>query len=189
MATPKNPTQLGTYHMVQDERYEPQRVNNFELQITGLEGLTTVDRGLSLGSASTVSEFITLSVATYSAPQINVTPITVSYGNNKIKFAGTPEFPDGQIVLNDYIGANIERILMAWQKLVYNPKTQAVGKAVDYKKTAYLHEFSPDGSIDRQWEIRGCWPSSINLGDFNQEGNAVRTVTLTLQYDNAVPLD
>lgn len=181
------PIQLGTYHMVGRDSFEPQRTNNFEVQITGLDSLTSVDKGTSL--ASNASELITLSVATYSAPSINISPITVSYGNNKIKFAGLPEFPDSQIVLNDYIGADIEKILTAWQKLAYNPKNQKVGNASVYKKTGYLREFSPDGSICRQWAIFGMWISNLSLGEFNQEGGNVRQITCTLQYDYCYPMD
>lgn len=184
---PKNPLQLGTYHMAQSNDFEPQRNNNFEVQITGLNSLTSVDKGRAI--AANASELITLSVATYSAPQINVSPIQVSYGNNKIKFAGLPEFPDSSIVLNDYIGINVEKILSAWQKLVYDPKTQVVGLASNYKKNAYLIEYAPDGTQARQWMLVGCWPSALQLGDFNQEGGSVRQVTITLTYDYAYPLD
>lgn len=182
-----NPLQLGTYHMVSNAGYEPQRTNNFEVQIVGLSGLTSVDSGNSI--ASNASDLVTLSVAQYAAPQINISPINVSYGNNKIKFAGLPEFPDSNITLNDYIGVNVERILTAWQKEVYNPKTQVIGNAVNYKKTAYLIEYDPQGTQARQWQLCGVWPSSLNLGDFNQEGGGVRQVTMTLTYDYAYPLD
>lgn len=182
-----NPLQLGTYHMAQSNDFEPQRNNNFEVQITGLSGLTTVDKGRAI--SSNAGNLITLSVASYSAPQINVSPINVSYGNNKIKFAGLPEFPDSSIVLNDYIGIGVEKILSAWQKLVYDPKTQKVGLASEYKKDAYLIEYAPDGTQARQWRLVGCWPSQLQLGDFNQEGNTVRQVTITLTYDYVIPLD
>lgn len=181
------PLQLGTYHMVNNSGFEPQRNNNFEVQIIGLDSLRSVDKGKSM--PSNASDLITLSVATYSAPQINISPITVAYGNNTVKFAGKPEFPDSSITLNDYIGVNIERILSAWQKLVYNPSTQAVGNAVDYKKTAYLLEYDPSGSQVRQWQLNGCWPSQLQLGEFSQEGNSVRQLSMTLSYDNAIPLD
>lgn len=183
----QNPLQLGTYHMVQNSGFEPQRTNNFEVQIVGLSSLRSVDKGNSL--PSNAGDLLTLSVASYSAPQINISPITVPYGNNVIKFAGKPEFPDSSITLVDYIGVNIERILSAWQKLVYDPKTQAIGNAVDYKKVAYLIEYDPSGQQARQWQLNGCWPSQLQLGDFNQEGNSVRQLTMTLSYDNTIPLD
>jgi hypothetical protein len=180
------PIQLGTYHMIADSGYEPQRTNNFEVQITGLDGLTTVKSGVAIGNAS---QSITLAVASYSAPEINMGKIDVAYGNNKVKFAGVPEFPESSIVLNDYIGNNIESIIMGWFKLVYNPNTQKIGKAINYKKLGYLHEYTPDGSLDREWELHGVWPSSVKLGDFKQEGGEIRQITVTLQYDYAIPVD
>lgn len=188
MATSRtSPLQLGTYHMVSNTGFEPQRTNNFEVQITELGNLKSVDKGTSM--VTNASELITLSVANYAAPQINISPISVAYGNNTVKFAGKPEFPDSSITLNDYIGVNIERILSAWQKLVYNPKEQTIGNAVDYKKTAYLLEYDPSGKQVRQWQLNGCWPSSLQLGDFNQDGNNVRQLSMTLTYDHAIPLD
>ena len=173
--------------MASSNDYEPQRNNNFEVQITNLSGLTTVDKSQSI--ASNASDLVTLSVASYAAPQINVSSIPISYGNNKIKFAGVPEFPDSSIVLNDYIGINVEKILTAWQKLVYDPKTQKVGLASKYKKVAYLIEYAPDGTQARQWQLVGCWPSALQLGDFNQEGGSIRQITMTLTYDYCIPLD
>jgi hypothetical protein len=172
--------------MITDSSYEPQRVNNFEVQITGLDNLKTVKNNKAVSNAS---QFITLSVASYSAPEINMGNITIPYGNNKVKFAGVPEFPESSIVLNDYIGINVENIIMAWFKLVYDPMTQKVGKATDYKKTGYLHEYAPDGTLDREWELHGLWPSSVKLGDFKQEGGEVRQITVTLQYDYSIPVD
>ena len=180
---------LGTYHMAStnnsDYSFEPQRTNNFEVMITGLDNTITAN-GQTIGNAS---EIITLSVASYSAPQINISPIVVPYGNNKVKFAGTPEFPDSNIVLNDYIGLNVERILQGWQKKVYNPDTQVIGYASQYKKEGYLIEYDPSGNNPRQWKLIGCWPSQLQLGDFNQEGNSVRQVIMTLTYDYAIPID
>lgn len=161
----------GTAHMVSSAGFEPQRNNNFEVQIIGLEG----------------AKKIMLAVASYSAPQININPIVIHYANNSIKYAGKPEFPDSTIVLNDYIGLNIEKVLVDWQKQVYDSETERIGLAVKYKKTAYLIEYSPDGRSYRQWKIYGCWPSQLQLGEFSQDGNALRQITLSLTYDRIVP--
>ena len=166
------PYHMGTYHMANNNTFEPQRNNNFEVQITGLG-----DDGKT----------ITLAVDTYSAPSINIEVITVSYGNNKIKFAGTPSFEDSSIALNDFIGQEVERKLSAWQKKVYDYSTQKIGWAKDYKKTGYLIEYDPSGGTPRAWKLVGCWISSLQLGEFAQEGNAVRKVNITLTYDYAIP--
>lgn len=181
------PHQMGTYHMVNHSGFEPQRTNNFEVQIAGLSKLKPAGTGkiLDMGKAG---QLITLSVASYAAPQINVSSINIAYGNNKVKFAGLPEFPDSQIVLNDFIGIDVENILSTWQSCVYNPSNQCIGLAKDYKKTAYLHEYDPAGTNLRSWELDGVWLSNLQLGDFNQEGNASRQITCTLIYDRAIPV-
>lgn len=179
------PHQMGTYHMVNHSGFEPQRTNNFEVQIAGLNELINANDEKIL--ISNAGELITLSVASYSAPQINLGNIPISYGNNKVKFAGLPEFPDSTIVLNDYIGIDVEYIISKWQSCVYDPASQKIGLAVNYKKTAYLHEFDPAGTNVRSWKLLGVWPAQMQLGDFNQEGNAARQITLTLIYDQAIP--
>lgn len=178
---------MGTRHMVSNSKvFEPQRSNNFEVQFVE----TNAESSLATGVTESLNlNNITLCVATYSAPQINISPITVSYQNNSIKFAGKPEFPESSITINDYIGLDIENTLMNWYKKVYNPGTEQIGYAVNYKKDAYLHELAPNGSVDRMWHLYGVWPSSINLGEFSQENSAVRQITMTLQYDYCVPVD
>lgn len=184
------PYVLGAYHIADNRTdFEPQRTNNFEVQITGLDGLRTVENEKGIMNEADASRYITLSVATYAAPQINISTIPVSYGNNKIKFAGSPEFPDSNVVLNDYIGIDVEQILTAWQKLVYDPMNETIGLAKDYKKEAYLIEYTPDGTSYREWKLVGCWPSALQFGDFNQEGGNIRQITMTLTYDYAYPLD
>lgn len=147
---------------------EPVRNNNFEVYIPGL--------------GSSEEEF-RLSVASYSAPQINISTIQASYGNDKVKFAGLPEFPDSTIVLNDYITMDTLTALQAWSNEVYNPKDATIGYAFKYKKYGYLMEYTSKGEFLRQWILQGIWPSSINLGDYNQEGGQIRQITVTMVYD------
>ena len=147
---------------------EPVRNNNFEVYIPGL--------------GNSEEEF-RLSVASYSAPQINMSTIQASYGNDKVKFAGLPEFPDSTIVLNDYITMDTLAALQAWSNKVYDPKTAKIGYAYEYKKYGYLMEYTSKGEFLRQWILQGIWPSSINLGDYNQESGQIRQITVTMVYD------
>jgi len=184
----KNPLQMGTYHMASDARFEPQRNNNFEVQIIGLDKLTTVQKQQKLSADAGSS--LTLSIATFKAPSMSVQVIPISYGNNKVKFAGVPEFDNSDITFNDFIGIDVANILQAWFKQVYDMRTQKVGRKVGgYARNGYLIEYDPSGEQARQWQLVNCWLSSFDLGDFAQEGNSVRTVSATLVYDYAIPLD
>lgn len=121
--------------MADDPRfYEPQRLNNFELIITGLDNLTKAgmeagDADSSLGNSSTVQEALRLSVKSTSVPKFSISPITVKRGNSSIKYSNVAEFGSGSLVINDFIGLEGREALYAWQQLAYNTLTQKVGVA------------------------------------------------------------
>lgn len=181
------PLQLGAYHMIDRNEWEPQRTNNFEVIFPGLTGLTTIDTGLTL--PENASDLLTLSVKSVDYPTTNISNLTVAYGNNQINFAGRPTYGDVSITVVDYIGINTERIIMAWSKKVYDPKTEIVGWASDYKRDGYLMEYSPDGSVVRRTQLRGCFPGTVSPGAFSNDGNDIREITVTFYCDVAIPLD
>lgn len=181
----------GAYHMTKDpSTFEPQRNNNFEVVITFNEKIKS--KGILVSKAGQTTEnikiddavkYIRLATATFGAPQANLDVLKVHYQNNLAKYAGKPEFSESSITFNDFIGADIERILDAWFNLAYNLEKETIGSADEYKQTATLYEYSPNGDTVRSWVLEGVWLSSFNLGEFDQEGGSVRRVTGTLQYD------
>lgn len=197
--------QKGTGHMVYSASWEPQRVNNFELYIEGLDDLvpaslasgdiqytdgsitTTSSTTESLVKVSNAAERVMLSVDSFTAPTIEIAQITTHYGNNSIKWAGKPEFPNSSIVVNDYIGIQVERILSAWFQCAYDFTTEQIGLAQHYKKTGYLIEYDPKGTSARCWKLDGLWLASFNLGEWNQNGNEQRKINATLVYDRVMP--
>lgn len=179
---------LGAYHMIGNDDYEPQRTNNFELHIYGLGDLTSV-AGNETYNAASVEDALTLSAVSFGGINTEISPIEVPYGNTKVKYAGTPSISDSDIVYNDYLGQDTERILAAWHGLVFNPRTEKIGKASEYKKPALLIETAPDGTTSRVWQLKGCWPSKISYGGYDYSRSEVRQITVTFTYDIAIPLD
>lgn len=182
----------GTGHMVNVNDWEPQRNNNFELVIEDLDTLVTAantDASSDEGKIypPNAAERIMLSVDSFSAPTIEIQQITTHYANNSIKWAGKPEFPNSTVVINDYIGIEVEQILAAWFRCAYDFRTEQIGLASDYKKTAYLIEYDPKGGQARTWRLDGCWLASFQLGDWNQSGNEQRKLNATLVYDRVIP--
>ena len=181
------PLQLGAYHMIDRNEWEPQRTNNFEIQFPGLSGLISIDQNLAL--PANASDLLTLSVKSVSYPSTNINKLQVFYGNNSINFAGKPEYGDVEIVVNDFIGIQTERILMAWSREVYDPKNETIGWASNYKRDGYLIEYSPDGTIARRTQLRGCFPGTVSPGGFDNTGNDLREISVTFYCDVAIPLD
>ena len=98
-------------------------------------------------------------------------------------------FGNSDIAYIDYIGKNTERMINAWYSLVFNPKTEKIGRASEYKKPALLIETAPDGSNARVWWMLGCFPSSVNYGGYDYNGGQTRQIRMTLTYDIMIPVD
>ena len=186
---------LGAYHMIGEDGihaddYEPQRVNNFEVHLYGFQDLLrTVDAGIKI-PANIAEDCLTLSAVSVGALNTNVGVIQVPYGNTKVKFAGVPDISDVEIVYNDYIGKSTERVIAAWHALVFNPKTEKIGRASVYKRNGLLIETAPDGERARVWQLYGCWPSNVSYGGYDyNSGGSVRQINLTLTIDRMIPLD
>ena len=102
-----------------------------------------------------------------------------------LKFAGKWSFDGGTIEVLDWIGANTKEILMKWQAKSGNIKTDKVGLASDYKKTAYLVETTPDGQRVRAFKMYGCWISGLSEDAHNYDNSDSRAISATITYDYA----
>lgn len=164
---------LGPMHLSANKNYEPQRTNNFQLEIYGLPGQGT--------------EQLMLAVNDYSLPTIATEPIDVGHGNSKVHYAGQAAFTGMEsLQVIDYITTDVEAMVRAWHVQVYNPETDQIGWAADYKKDGTLTEFAPDGSNLRIWQIKGMWPSSVNYGGtLSHDGAEVKKIEITITYDKA----
>lgn len=183
-----NATSQSAYHMADSPNlYEPQRSNNFEFIVSGLGTLVIPDGSGRTINEQNASDAIRLSVSSTSVPHFQQSVIEIQRGNNTVKYAGTPTFDSGTLVINDYIGLEAKMVLEAWQNLSYNVRTQKVGLAGDYKKEAYLVEYTPDYQAVRKWVLKGCWISQISEDNYNNEENSKRSITATIQYDYGYP--
>ena len=180
---------IGAYHLSDNPTlYEPARSNTFEFVVTGLgqllrAGYSEEQTNAYLGDNA--EEMLRISVVSSTVPTFNQEPIIIRRGNSVMKAAGIPTFNEGSLVINDYIGADGKSVLMAWQNLSYNVKTEKVGRMKDYKKDCYLLEYAPDYTLVRTWRLKGCWVSGLQMPDFNQEDGGKRQITATIQYDAA----
>ena len=179
----------GTYVLADNPNlYEVQRSNNFEFVVTGIDNILKAG-ALGTESNATIAnaqEVIRISVVSAPIPHYTQSVIEIRRGNSVMKAAGTPTFNAGTIVVNDYIGADTKSVLMAWQNLSYNVTTEKVGLMGDYKKDAYLVEYTPDYQQVRKWRLYGCWISSITETEYNNENNEKHQITATIEFDKAV---
>lgn len=162
---------LGPLFMSANYAYEVQRTNNFEVTLSGFP------------------EEFTLAVESTSAPSISNDPIELAFGNSKVKVAGQATFDDFEIQIKDFIDANLEKKIYQWRGQVYDPMSDRIGWAQDYKRDGFLHQYAPDGTCRRSWKIYGVWPTTFNGGDFAYDGGDKKLISMTLSVDKAVLCD
>lgn len=177
---------VSAYHIANNEvQYNPQRKNNFMLIIRGLENLKRV--GAAADSTTNLiengQEEIKLALKTCDVPQFTNDSITINRGNSQIKFAGKPTFDDIQFSAYDYIGSNVKDTLLAWQQLCYNSTYDYIGRANSYKKQCVLYEYTPDWEPVRYWNIKGAFPTRVEIDDFDMSSSDEVMVNVTLSID------
>ena len=182
-------TPQGAYVLADNPNlYEVQRTNNFEFVVTGIDNILKAGANGTEANAyiPNAQEVIRISVVSAPIPHFTQGTIEIKRGNSTIKAAGVPTFSAGTVVVNDYIGADTKAVLMAWQNLSYNVMTEKVGLMSDYKKDAYLVEYTPDYQQVRKWRLYGCWISGLSESEYSNETNDKHQITATIEYDKAV---
>lgn len=174
---------LGTNPMLQDRM----RTNSFEFIVTGIDniiraGADANDENAVIPNAADTLRF---AVQASSVPHFSQEPISLRRGNMVIKSAGVPTFDNGEITIVDYVTVEAKAVLMAWQNLSYNVKTNRVGLMKDYKKTCWLVERAPDLSFVRKWRIEGAWVSAISEDGYDLSSGADKLIRATISYDRA----
>lgn len=179
----------GTHYLADNPtHYEIQRSNTFMFYVTFPEGYFADDATLAAQSEYArvhASEVLRISVNSAFVPHFTTNAITLKRGNNTMKFAGNPEFGNGTLKIDDFIGAGTKDLVMAWQRKVYNIDTEKVGLASDYKLDASLVEYTPDYQIVRTWKLKGCWISSLSEEDYSHDNADKHGINCTIEYDKA----
>ena len=192
------PDTRGTYHLTNNpDIYEPARNNNFEFLVTGIDNLLRA--GVDAETARETDyikngqEALRVAVESSSVPHFSLGVIEVKRGNNTAKYAGLPTFQSGSLTLKDYISVNSgysnpKDVMLAWQALAYNVRSEKISRASVYKKTCTLTEYSPDYEVVRQWTLEGCWCSEVSEDNFSTENEGQRRFTATIVFDRAYPI-
>ena len=130
-------------------------------------------------------ETLKLNVVQAPVPHFSLQKLAYKRGNDTVTFAGVPEFSDGEITVDDVVGADTKSILMAWQNLAYNVHTRKGGRMKDYKKNCTLIEYTQDFEQVRSWRLYGCWVQNITEDPFNKESDGARKIRASIVYDRA----
>ena len=136
--------------------------------------------------AATAAESLRLNVTRTSVPQFTLETGEYRRGNDTVKFATIPTWDAGEISVDDVVGLDTKAILLSWLFLAYNPITRMGGRMKDYKKIAYLTEYTQDYEPIRQWTLEGIFVTAVKEEPFDKENDSKRKLSVSFVYDRAV---
>lgn len=172
--------------------YEAARSGFFSLIVHGIDNIVKASYTGSRPAEAARTEKITnaqetlkLNVIQAPVPHFSLQKLSYRRGNDVVNFAGVPEFSDGEITVDDVVGADTKSVLMAWQNLAYNVHTRKGGRMSSYKKDCTLIEYTQDFEQVRSWKLTGCWIQNITEDPFNKEQDGKRQIRATIVYDRA----
>lgn len=176
----------GNQILAAQGNFEPQRTNNWLLQINGsaVPGLSQSDFYLALKS--------------FPFP-IEENPVQrIRWFNESRTYAGSvQDFNDLTMQIHDYLDRQTAQILYNWRRLIWNPQNLTIGLAANYKMSGMLYLAPPNSasiadvvSQSRTWYLQGIWPTNIDMGTFDMDGNGENVmISCKLAVDRAYPGD
>jgi len=157
--------------------YEPQRSNNWLFTVTD-----------TIAGADILSgEGLHVALETANLPTLTIEEIELNFLNSKRFVAGKATYETIPLTIKDMVDVGIANAFKVWSEMVYNPETDQIGLAKDYKKNCEITLFAPDGSAERSWLLVGCWIQSANWGTLDMSSSEPVKIELTLRYDKAKP--
>jgi len=172
--------------------YEAARTGFFSFIVNDIDGIIRAtysgDRSKEIPESDRIAnaqQYLKLNVVKADVPHFTLETLQYKRGNDTIKFAGTPTFEAGTLVVDDVVGIDTKSILMAWQALAYDVHSRRGGRMKDYKKDCTLVEYTQDFEEVRSWKLYGCWISGLSEDSFDKENDGKRQISATIEYDRA----
>ena len=135
---------------------------------------------------------LTKQVMDIKRPSVNFNPITIDVYNSKVYLQGKPEWQETSINFRDDAGGNVARLIgeQLQKQFDFLEQASAVSGA-DYK-FVLRYEVLDGGNgaatpnVLEEWQLYGCFISSVDYQDLNYATNDHATIALTIRYDNAI---
>jgi hypothetical protein len=153
--------------------FEPQRQNNFSLEILGLTGN---DKDLISLALSGISEI----------PGAENATIEIAYQNEKRYVAGPAVVGPFTLSLVDYVDMGVRDAVLRWRSQVYDPTTGNIGLAKNYKKLGNLILNAPDDSSYRVGQLIGIWPNTDPKGGLDMNSGEKVLMEIPIVVDKVI---
>ena len=135
---------------------------------------------------------LTKQVQDITRPTLQFTNIPIDVYNSKVNLAGKPEWQPISINVRDEVTGSVQKLFGEQLQKQFDFYEQAsASSGIDYKFTTRIEMldggngmFTPN--ILETWELYGCFVQSANYNQLAYSANEVVTITLNIQFDNAI---
>jgi len=138
------------------------------------------------------SSELTKQVIDCARPTVSFEPIVVDVYNSKINLAGRHTWDPITINIRDDATGEVQKLVGEQLQKQFDFYEQASARAgIDYKFTTRIEILDGgngafDATVLETWELYGCFVQSANYNQLAYSANEVVTITLNIQFDNAI---
>lgn len=181
---------------------EPKRGNRWILKFDKIPmKLSQVIGGAAPGSdGQNPEESLAIDLLSAQRPTLGLNQGTVARLNEQWKFAQNPTWENISVAFYDYDKGQFSasQLLWRWSQTIYDVLNGTMGYAAMYKTDASLILLGPGQTVStgqkdattsidiiEAWDIFGCFPATLTMGDLSYESQDVLQVSVDLAYDYA----
>lgn len=138
---------------------------------------------------------LTKQVVDVSRPNVNFEQMTLDVYNSKVFLAGKHTWQEVSLNLRDDVNGNVQKMVGEQLQKQFDFFNQSGGTSgQDYKFLQRIEVLdggngTNDVGVLETWELYGCYLTQVDYGSMAYATNDPMTVSLNIQYDNAVQLN
>lgn len=135
---------------------------------------------------------LTKQVVDIKRPNVNFNPITIDVYNSKVFLQGKPEWQETTVNLRDDATGAVSKLVGEQVQKQYDFLEQASAPSGINYKFQMVFDVLDGGNgtvmptILEQWELDGCFLSTVDWGDMAYNSNDPVQIALTVKFDNAI---
>jgi len=141
---------------------------------------------------SNETQELTKQVIEAGRPNLSFDPMTLDVYNSRVYLAGKHTWESVSVTLRDDVNGNVQKLVGEQLQKQFDFFEQAsAASGLDYKFTQRIEILDGGNGANapgvlETWELYGCFLTSVDYGALNYANNEAVTVTLSIQYDNAI---
>jgi hypothetical protein len=148
---------------------------------------------LNFGVNSPTTE-LSKQVMDFKRPVATFENIQLDVYNSKVNLAGKPTWSDTTLQVRDDVTGTVSKLVgeqIQKQFDFYEQASAAAGG--DYKFLTKCEMLDGGNGADQPvvletWELYGCYVKVVDYGSLDYKANEIATITMTIQFDNAIQM-